>query len=170
MTTTRRVTARAVHDHLSPRIAAIEAAIGRGAQPPSKFEASMTVTFGLFIPIVSWTLAKVGGTAYMAGYTGVAMGLLLLLVAVLGVSLTHVAEAVHVITGTGMILSILTAIALDASLVAMEVLDATIADDLGVGGYTSGLAGAIVVVSAAANVFAFRHAQRVRNRLKGNLQ
>ena len=165
--TPNRISARKVHDEVTPRIQALEAAIARGATPNSRFGDAMTVTFGLFIPIVSYTLSKAAGKSYLHGYEFVAYGLLFLILATLAVSLTHVAEAVEHITGSTKFISFATAIALDATLVAMEALHATAAAKLGVEALTGGLALAICAVSAAANVYAFRLAQARRNSLVG---
>lgn len=132
---------------------------------PSRFGDVMTVTFGLFVPAVSYALSKAAGTAYMSDYAGVAYGLLALIIVVLAVSLTHVAEAVEHITGSSKFISIATAVTLDVTLVAMEAMHATIAHELHIETLTGGLAVAICLVSAAANVYAFRLAQAQRNRL-----
>lgn len=165
-----RLSARRVHDEMAPRLEAIEDALNRGAVARSWFGDAMTVTFGMFIPIVSYTLSKAAGKAYMHDYTWVSYGLLVLIVATLAVSLTHVAEAVEHITGSTKFISFATAIALDATLVAMEALHATAAAQLHIETLTGGLALAICAVSAAANIYAFRLAQTRRNDLTGAMR
>lgn len=164
--TQNRISARQVHDTVAPRLRALEEALDRGAVPRSWFGDGMTVTFGIFIPLVSYTLSKAAGKSYIHGYDLVAYGLLFLILATLAVSLTHVAEAVEHITGSTKFISFATAVALDATLVAMEALHATAAAKLHIETLTGGLALAICAVSAAANVYAFRLAQTKRNALR----
>lgn len=163
VTETRRITARAVHDSLDPRVEAIEKALGRGATPNSAFASVMTVALGLFIPAISLTMSSLAATQFLAsdGVRWLGAVFAALVGVVLVVSLSHLAEAIEHLTGSSRLLSWATAITFDACLVAFEV-----AHKLGTGGLVvQVMIGAVACISAALNIYAFRLAQKHRNAL-----
>lgn len=158
---TSRLTARAVHDEVAPRLAAVEKALDAGARPASRFCSTMTVALGVFVPAISLTMSSLAAQQFMSG--GVVLGgaFAVLVGCVLLVSLTHLAEAIEDLTGSSRLISWATAITFDACLVAFEV-----AHKLGEGGaVVPVMIAAVAVISAALNVHAFRLAQRHRNAL-----
>ncbi len=76
---------------------------------------------GISIPVIVLTLAKVAGekyrdgqrpVAYLAGGSGIAL---------LFLSVWHCSESIAILTGSGLVLAVPLAVAIDAGLVAMEI-------------------------------------------------
>ena len=83
-----------------------------------------------------------------------------LVVAILVMSLTHVAPAIEHITGAPSAMAIALATAIDASLVCCEITHVL----MGVSPLVLGIIAAVAVASAALNVYAFRLSQQARRR------
>jgi hypothetical protein len=99
------------------------------AHPPaSRFKFNLTIALGVFIPVMSLATSKVAGTLAGHGHYGLAAFGALIGVAVLAVSLSHLAWAVRDVTGSGPRASWAMALALDCSLVLCELVHVTAAD------------------------------------------
>jgi hypothetical protein len=81
---------------------------------------ALTVALGVFIPLMSLCLSKIAGTLAGSGFYALAVFASGIGVAVLAVSLSHLAWAVRDVTGSGPRASWALAVALDLSLVLCE--------------------------------------------------
>lgn len=129
------------------------------AKQLGRMESALTLVLGCGIPLLSLALSRIAGALYAQHHLVLAYTLAVLVLCVLAVSLSHVAEAIREITGSERWLSWSLAIAIDASLVTCEVVNVTAAIEQ----ITCWLViGAVVAVSAALNVYAFKLSQQRR--------
>jgi hypothetical protein len=98
------------------------------AGPDGRFKWNLTVSLGVFIPVMSLAASKVAGTLAGSGHYALAAFGAGIGVAVLAVSLSHLAWAVRDVTGSGPRASWALAVALDCSLVLCELVHVTAAD------------------------------------------
>ncbi len=98
------------------------------AAAASRYKLNLTVALGVFIPVMSLATSKVAGTLagqqhFALAAFGAAIG-----VAVLAVSLSHLAWAIRDVTGSGPRAAWALAVALDCSLVLCELVHVTAAE------------------------------------------
>jgi hypothetical protein len=120
-----------------------------------RFRLGMTVALGVGIPLLSLAMSKLAGTLASHHYLALAGFDLALMLAVLGVRLSHLAWAVGDITRSGRRASWSLAIALDLSLVNCELCH-VYAADLGLAWVYYAVMSAVAAASMALNVYAFR--------------
>ncbi len=119
----------------------------------SRFKFNLTIALGVFIPVMSLATSKIAGTLAGSGhYTLAAFGAGIG-VAVLAVSLSHLAWAVRDVTGSGPRASWALAVALDCSLVLCELVHVT-ATNCGI----DGVCWAVMVVVAGFSMVLNCHA------------
>lgn len=118
------------------------------------FRLYMTVALGVGIPCLSLAMSKLAGTLAAGGALLLATFALGLMVAVLAVSLPHLAWSVGNITRSGRRASWSLAIALDLSLVLCELVH-VYADALGLAWVAYAVMTAVALASMALNVWAF---------------
>ncbi len=119
----------------------------------NRFKFNLTIALGVFIPVMSLAASKIAGTLaahehYTLATFGAGIG-----VAVLAVSLSHLAWAIHDVTGSGPKASWALAIALDCSLVMCELVHVT-ATPVGI----NGVCWMVMVVVAAFSMVLNCHA------------
>jgi hypothetical protein len=119
-----------------------------------QFRLGMTVALGVGIPLLSLAMSKLAGTLASHHYLALAGFALALMLAVLGVSLSHLAWAVGDITRSSRRASWSLAIALDLSLVLCESVHVYTAE-LGLAWVCYAVMTAVAVASMALNVYAF---------------
>jgi len=119
-----------------------------------RFRLWMTVALGVGIPLLSLAMSKLAGTLASHRRFALAAFALVLMVAVLAVSLSHLAWAVGNITRSGRRASWSLAVALDLSLVLCESVH-VYAADLGLVWVCYAVMACVAVASMALNVFAF---------------
>ncbi len=122
--------------------------------PLARFRLGMTVSLGMGVPCLSLAMSKLAGTLASNGYVALALMGLVLMLAVLAVSLPHLAGAIGDITGAGRGTSWSLAVALDCSLVFCELVH-VYASGLGLGAVCYLVMGAVAAASMALNVYAF---------------
>ena len=114
----------------------------------------MTVALGVGIPLLSLAMSKVAGTLASHGHLALAVFAFALMLAVLGVSLSHLAWAVGNITRSGGRASWSLAIALDLSLVLVEMTN-VYAAGLGLTWVCYAVMASVAAARMALNVYAF---------------
>lgn len=119
-----------------------------------RFRLGMTVALGVGIPLLSLAMSKLAGTLASNGHFLLAGFAFALMLAVLGVSLGHLAWAVGDITRSGRRASWSLAVALDLSLVMCE-LTHVYAAELGLMWVCYSVMIAVALASMALNVYAF---------------
>jgi hypothetical protein len=87
-----------------------------------RFRLTMTVVLGVGIPLLSLAMSKIAGTLALNGHTFLALFAGSLMLAVLAVSLSHLAWAIEDITKSTVRASWSLAVALDLSLVLCELI------------------------------------------------
>src|SRR5688572_26278416 len=87
----------------------------------TKMENALTVALGTGVPALSLAMSGVAGAMSIAGQGVLSMAAAFLVVCVLAVSLTHVADAIQEVTGSKRWLAWSLAVAVDASLIVCEV-------------------------------------------------
>lgn len=128
----------------------------------ARFKLGMTVVLGVGIPLLSLAMSKLAGTLAAGGMFALAVFALGLMVAVLGVSLSHLAWAVGDITRSKRAPSWALAIALDLSLVLCELVH-VYAAKMGLTWLCFLMVVFVASCSMALNVYAFlvmRHGRR----------
>lgn len=100
----------------------------RSAPDGSRYKLALTVALGIFIPVMSLATSKVAGTLAGHGHYALATFAAGIGLAVLAVSLSHLAWAIRDVTGSGPQASWALAVALDCSLVMCELVHVTAAD------------------------------------------
>lgn len=125
----------------------------------NRLENVLTLVLGCGIPALSLALSRIAGAQFAAGHVNLAAVSAGLVLCVLAVSLSHVAEAIREVTGAERWLSWALAVAIDASLVSCEVTSVTTE--------VEGVVCLLVIigvatVSAALNVYAFKLSQQRR--------
>ena len=88
----------------------------------SRYKFNLTIALGVFIPVMSLATSKIAGTLAAHGHYALAAFGANIGVAVLAVSLSHLAWAVRDVTGSGPRASWALAVALDCSLVLCELI------------------------------------------------
>jgi hypothetical protein len=120
----------------------------------ARFRLWMTVALGVGIPLLSLAMSKLAGTLAAHGYSALAAFALALMLAVLGVSLSHLAWAVGNITRSSRCPSWSLAVALDLSLVLCESVH-VYGEELGLTWVCYAVMAAVAAASMALNVYAF---------------
>lgn len=120
----------------------------------TRFKLGMTVALGVGTPLLSLAMSKLAGTLAAAEQYALAVFALVLMFAVLGVSLSHLAWAIENITSSTTYPSWALAIALDLSLVLCELCH-VYASELGLEWVAFTVMGCVAVTSMALNVYAF---------------
>lgn len=118
------------------------------------FRTGMKVFLGVGVPLLSLSMSCIAGTLARAGVYWLAGFALALMLAVLGVSLLHVAWAVGDITRSDWRTSTALAVALDLSLVLTELCQ-VYADGLGLDAVCYAVMASVAAASMALNVYAF---------------
>lgn len=144
-------------------IAHVEASPPAPPPPPpvSKFKQRLTVALGCFIPLASLAMSKVSGTLASEGYYGLAGFAAAVGLAVLVVSLEHLAWAIHDITGSGRKQSWLLAVALDCGIVLTELVS-VFAADCGLAWVCWLFLAAVIGFSMVLNCYAFLNHKRAK--------
>jgi hypothetical protein len=114
----------------------------------------MTTALGIGIPLLSLAMSRLSGTLASNGHWALATFALGLMLAVLGVSLSHLAWAVADITRSSPRASWSLAIALDLSLVLCESVH-VYASDLGLAWVCYCVMGCVAATSMALNIYCF---------------
>lgn len=114
----------------------------------------MTVGLGCFVPVLSLALSKIAGTLATHGLYALAAFAFALTVAVLIVSLPHLAWSVGDITGSGRRTSWSLAVALDMTIVLCEFVH-TFAAEAGLDVVAYAITGAVCAFSMLLNCWAF---------------
>lgn len=122
--------------------------------PLKRFKYNLTITLGVFIPVMSLATSKIAGTLagkehYVLAGFGAGIG-----IAVLAVSLSHLAWAIRDVTGSGKKASWALAVALDCSLVLCELVHVT-ATDAGINGVCWMVMTVVAAFSMVLNCHAF---------------
>lgn len=94
----------------------------------SRYKHNLTIALGVFIPVMSVATSKIAGTLAGHGYYALAAFGAGIGVAVLAVSLSHLAWAIRDVTGSGQRASWALAVAVDCSLVLCELVHVTAMD------------------------------------------
>lgn len=119
-----------------------------------RLKLGMTIALGVGIPLLSLAMSKLAGTLAVAEKYALAVFALYLMLAVLGVSLSHLAGSIENITRSHWLASWSLAVALDLSLVMCEMCH-VYANNLGLEWVTIAVMVCVAVVSMALNVYAF---------------
>jgi hypothetical protein len=129
------------------------------APAASRYKLALTIALGVFIPVMSLAASKIAGTLAGHGFYALASFGALIGVAVLAVSLSHLAWAIRDVTGSGPRSSWALAVALDCSLVLCELVHVgAAAADLDAVCWC--VVGVVAVFSMVLNVHAFlNHAE-----------
>jgi hypothetical protein len=120
----------------------------------SRLKVGMTVALGVGIPLLSLAMSKLAGTLAANAHYGLAGFALGLMVAVLAVSLSHLAWAVGDVTRSGPWASWAMAVSLDLSLVLCELCH-VYAGTLGLDAVCYAVMVSVALASMALNVWAF---------------
>lgn len=139
---------------VSERVSNIPNIIPPALPAVSRYKLNLTVALGVFIPVMSLATSKIAGTLashshYALAAFGAGIG-----VAVLAVSLSHLAWAIRDVTGSGPRASWALAVALDCSLVLCELVHVT-AVDAGLVGVCWAMLLAVAGFSMVLNCHAF---------------
>ena len=125
----------------------------------SRYKFNLTVALGVFIPVMSLATSKIAGTLAGHGCYALAAFEALIGVAVLAVSLSHLAWAIRDVTGSGCKASWALAVALDCSLVLCELVHVT-AGESGINAVCWAVVTVVAVFSMVLNCHAFlNHAE-----------
>jgi hypothetical protein len=141
-------------DKPAPKKKAAKKRKAKAKAPPTRLLVGMTVALGVGIPLLSLALSKIGGTLAGAGFYGMAAFAFLLMAAVLGVSLSHLAAAIGSVTRSPLWASWALAVTLDLTLVLCELIHVS-GHGLGLELVCGCAMVAVAIASMGLNVFAF---------------
>lgn len=128
---------------------------------PDRFKKRLTIALGVFIPLASLAMSKVAGTLASTGYYGLAVFGLMIGVAVLAVSLGHLAWAIGDVTGSTKKQSWALATALDCGIVLCEFCN-VFAADTGLEWVCWSFLAATIGFSMVLNCYAFLNHREVK--------